>query len=358
MTDVLEIPAYAFDVKDWFKERPSKDVATEILEFIQSKGTPHLWRGHTHNAPPKGANVTFLGRYSLPPSHCTPSRAAPCPCCSPRSPKYFRCGLIAWFADEGVIRNVGDQCYKRMDPAGYELAMERFNHEVEVEREFDYLGKMVPKIPGILNLLTKNVAPLAAIDELCQTLTHTVINRLNMDLWGVISDGSLKTVKVEVVDLKDKRGIAQPHGFGEYVGFALLPGHIAFRPKPHRLRDEMNKAIHAIRQFDFGVEGPAHLLTKPDLERSILFRNMQSAFKAADKIVAQAEEIRRFFTPEQIGTFNRWSRHSDAPYHLFVGMTAAAFQIGKLGVDPFSIHWPKDFWTTLRPLPQLSEMAA
>lgn len=37
MTDVLEIPAYAFDVKG----RLSRDVVTEILEFIPPR-TAHL----------------------------------------------------------------------------------------------------------------------------------------------------------------------------------------------------------------------------------------------------------------------------------------------------------------------------
>jgi hypothetical protein len=49
MTDVLDIPACAFSIKDWFKERPSKDTIIEIQEFIARTGTPHLWRGQTEH---------------------------------------------------------------------------------------------------------------------------------------------------------------------------------------------------------------------------------------------------------------------------------------------------------------------
>src|ERR1035441_8757671 len=119
MADELVIPASAFEVKSDYFERPNTAVVNVILEFIRRFGTPHLWSGHTHTTPTKGSHVTFLGKYSLPKSHHRRAKWAPCPCCSLRHPKYFKQGLIAWFPDEGVIRCVGDKCYRRMDPEGY-----------------------------------------------------------------------------------------------------------------------------------------------------------------------------------------------------------------------------------------------
>src|SRR5690348_13308558 len=121
MSDELVIPASAFGVKAWFTERPDKALVNEIQEYIQKYGTPHLWRGHTHTLPLAGGRVTFLGKYTLPKSHWATTRRAPCPCCTPRRPKYFRCGLIAWFMDENVIRCIGDKCYKKLDPEGYRI---------------------------------------------------------------------------------------------------------------------------------------------------------------------------------------------------------------------------------------------
>ena len=149
MTFRLEIPASAFEVKASYFERPDKATVKLIHEFIKQFGTPHLWWGHTHNPPPKGSRVTFLGKYSLPKTHHRRAKWAPCPCCSPHSPKYFRQGLIAWFPDEGIIRCVGDQCYKKMDPEGYALAMDQLNAEIADQQTAEFLLGRIPNIPEV-----------------------------------------------------------------------------------------------------------------------------------------------------------------------------------------------------------------
>jgi hypothetical protein len=87
-------------------------------------------RYHTHSKPTKNARIVYIGRFDLPPSHQVPDRHAPCPCCSPRAPKYSREGKIAWFPDEHVVRMIGPDCFHTLNPEGHWEAVEVFKPAV------------------------------------------------------------------------------------------------------------------------------------------------------------------------------------------------------------------------------------
>src|ERR1700761_7414290 len=51
----------------------------------------------------------FVFDFHLKPEKRPDRREAPCPLCSPKSPKYYH-GSLAWFPVEGVYRCIGNEC--------------------------------------------------------------------------------------------------------------------------------------------------------------------------------------------------------------------------------------------------------
>lgn len=358
MTDELEIPAFAFSVKAWFKDRPERAIVNELHEHIRSQGTPHLWRGHTHTAPSKGARVTFLGKYKLPETHKMPEKWAPCPCCRLYGPKYFRCGLIAWFPDEHVIRCVGDQCYKKMDPEGYKLAMDQFNLEIATERDNSFVAARFPAIPGIAATLEQNLATLAAIDQVTHMLSATIRNRLNIDIWREVKEGVLRLFIVETHQVLNAHGTYDTMGFGEYSDYARLPGYLALRPKPHKLKERAADIILALKSIDLGADAALKVEALVETERRQIIKIFRKAMTMAEKLVAEATEIRRFFTPEAIASITGWGKQDDVPVPIWFKLSDTGVEVGKPDRPGFKVPYVPHFWANLQPIPKLSEIAA
>jgi hypothetical protein len=51
MSDEIDIPASAWEIKAIFPTRPGDDIVAEIKAYVKAFGMPYLWRGHTHSPP-------------------------------------------------------------------------------------------------------------------------------------------------------------------------------------------------------------------------------------------------------------------------------------------------------------------
>src|ERR1700692_2774877 len=290
MTDRLQIPDEAFRVKADYFERP-RELVPVIKEFIQRTGTPHLWPGHTHAKPAKGCRVTFLAKYSLPKTHRRPrSRWAPCPCCSPYHPKYFKHGLIAWFPDEGVIRCVGDKCYKAMDPEGYALAMEQLNTEIETERKASFLLTRIPRIPEYLRVISENVPALAAIDDMLNRLRKLLIETFDIDLWPEVKTGLLRYVVFRKEVRRSRLGDLEDATVPAFEDYGSIAGSIALKPGTSRFAMRVEQKIDNLATVNFGPDALTRVSTMTETEKQAAVKILTWAHKEAGKICREAAE--------------------------------------------------------------------
>jgi hypothetical protein len=192
MTLHLDIPDEFFDPKPFYQTRASAEsVLREIKDHIKKTGEPHRWRHHTHSKPVSGSRIVYLGTYDLPPSHQATDRHAPCPCCSPRSPKYSRNGKIAWFPDEHVIRMIGPECFQTLNPEGHWEAVAQFDREEASRRTIDYLIKNLHLAAEARTVIQKSYPTLDAIDNVHTTLQNRMTEFVRVDLWRHVSRGTL-----------------------------------------------------------------------------------------------------------------------------------------------------------------------
>lgn len=356
MTDELDIPESAFRVKSDYKERPSREIVGLIKEFIDRFGTPHLWWGHTHTKPEGGSRVTFLAKYGLPKNHHRREKWAPCPCCSPRHPKYFRHGLVAWFPDEGVIRCVGDQCYKKMDPAGYDLAMKQLNAEIESERNTEYLLARIPLIPQFLRTIDANMPTVVAIDAMRNRLVGLLDRTLAIDLWPHINSGVLqKLVFLEEIR-RGRSGIEEVHVVPQYVDYGSVPGHIALKPGRSTLSSRLDARRKNLSVIDFGSETATRIVAMTEPEKQSVAKILSWAHKEANRLIAEALLVRRFFHQDSLATVNGWAQHENCPVGIHFILTNDGLGVGRFKDDAHShLSWPANFWNVLTELELLAK---
>lgn len=358
MTNKLDLPESIFRVKADYSERPPADLVRLILQFIAQFGTPHLWWGHTHTKPVMPTRVTFLAKYTLPESHHREDRWAPCPCCSPRHPKYFRHGLVAWFADEGVIRCVGDKCYKKMDPVGYKLAMKQLNAEILSERNIEFLLARIPNIPSYLRTIDANLPTLRAIDGMRNAMLETLDKRLAINLWPHFNDGVLRKVLIQEEVRRGRDGSDEVHLVHHWADYAFVPGHIALKLERSTLASVLGARRQNLSTIDFGAEAATRVaaMTKPEQKAAV--KILSWGHSEAARLIAKAGAIRRFFTKDAIGTVNGWAKQEDCPAPVHFALDDQYFYVGRSETSHFRIPWPENFWTVLKDLEPLSKAAA
>lgn len=357
MPSELEIPASAFEIKAWYHERPEPALVKSLLEYIHQSGTPHLWSGHTHTKPTAGSNVTFLGKYALPKSHRRHTLWAPCPCCSLRKPKYFRQGLIAWFPDEGLIRCVGDKCYKRLDPKGYELAMEQLNTEIRQQRSAEFLLSRAPRIPEFLSVIRANLPALAGIDEMVATLQHTLVERLDIDLWPHVRTGMLRAPIFSWAEVEEDGEIARKMFVVGERDFALLAGYTALK-RQRGFHGQLNDARRVFETLYSDGELLEHVGTMSEVDKHQAMKFFSNSHRHARKVIARAEAARQFFSKVSVATVNSWANLPHSPIALHLAVDEDGFHVGRSEKSHFLLKWPKNFWDHLRTLDPLSQASA
>jgi hypothetical protein len=359
MATRLDIPDAAFQVKADYFDRPSRAMVAVIREFIERTGTPHLWPGHTHTKPTIGSRVTFLAKYGLPKSHRRRQRWAPCPCCTLNYPKYFRLGLIAWFPEEGVIRCVGHDCYKKMDPEGYELAMNQLNAEIEDQRTAEFLVARIPRIPDHLRVLNSNLPPLEAIDDMCNRLMSLLSKTFAIDLWPEAKTGTLRYVVMRKEIRRSRNGEQEEHTFADFENYGAIRGHIALKPGSSRFAARLRGKMSNLGVIDFGSEVEARIATMTETEKQAAVKILTWGHKESNRICAQAEEARRFFSQETVATINGWAQQEGCSTRIHLMLDGEGLHIARRANESHSlIRWPKNFWTNIRSLDPLSQAQA
>jgi len=160
-SNLIEIPPEALAGRPIFADRPGDEIIEEIQDFIRESYAPHLWRGHTHTRPAKDEPFLYLGDYQL-----LKGREAPCPCCCPVQPKYWRKGVIVWFPREKVIRLVGGDCFKSMVGAdAHVAAVRKLEEERRHKANIAIILRNADKLPGMISEIEKSLLVARAIDR-------------------------------------------------------------------------------------------------------------------------------------------------------------------------------------------------
>src|SRR6478735_1866700 len=160
MSERLQLPAHVFTDKPKYATRPGREIIRKIKEFIEKTGEPHMWPGHSHSRPGRHDRIVYLDTFDLPQSHrgeANRDRWAPCPCCHLHFPKYFRAGMIAWFPDQKLIRILGPQCFRKLNPEGHAIAIDQYDREQRIRRDIAFLIQNLPLLPAAMAAIRRAI---------------------------------------------------------------------------------------------------------------------------------------------------------------------------------------------------------
>lgn len=351
--DPVDIPQSALETKRWFPERPGSDIVREIKEFISECGKPYLWRGHTHTKPKPGALIVYIGEFDLPSRFKSKQYWAPCPCCSPRYPKYRENGKIGWFPEEHVIRIVGPDCFRALNAQGHDEALEQFRTEERREKDIRYLIDNLPIVPDLL-AATRAIIPVAeSVDEFSKSLKKRLADVLQIDLWRELRDGRLRlrVRRNEVYRQADgtvgTRQIEDIQDYASVDGYRLLsPNAMRFSP---RLRTIETHLVSLLNRTQIDVS------EQSDDERRKDAKLLGDCSRKLRAVVEELSDTRKFASQVSAATIRRWSEQAGSPLRIYTERTGSDFYIGRHRDEKIRIALGANFDDTFPVIPRLAE---
>ena len=356
MSDEIHIPEECRRPKPHYFERPDSALVKHIKEFIKETGQPHMWHGHTHTKPPKGARIDYLDEYDLPKRlHKAPEQWAVCPCCSPTHPKYYKGGKIGWFPDEGVIRLMGPDCFAALDKVGHRKAIEKLRAEQQLHRDTIYLLAHLTKVPDALRILEQAQATIEAVDNVRDTLRRDIPQALKAELWPLIKDGKLQVKKYrkEQIELADGKKETREVEF--IAQYSEIKGQRMLEPSDPDLAPSIRNAISTLRSMNPGHDAKATIAAMPEEDRKKNARALGRSLNNAKDAFAVAEELRLFLSVQTVATLRNWGMQDGCPIRIHVALDGLNFLVGRTEHENRRFIISRDFFSLLGTLPTLAE---
>jgi hypothetical protein len=352
MTDEIFVPPTASDPKPWWTQRPGESLIEEILTHIAATSQPFLWAGQTYNKPDKDSPIDYLAEFHLPKS----KPLAPCPCCTPRNPKY-RHGMIAWFPNESIIRIIGADCFKTINSHGHVEALKTFHAAKRRKSDIAYLLNHLDKVPELIRALEHAALIGHAVDDFRHAARAVFKEVLHADLWDLLRTGELRItrLKKQVVFIQGQG--EEEREFPVTETFAKIAGQNFLKPKSPRIGLRLEHALVALHSINIDPPYDTKIREMSADDRAKHAKFLSKAVDTANMMYAEINDLKQFTAPMNLSSLNAWCRIKECPIHIHLSFDGNNLHIGRSEYDTRRVEVPPAYNLTLRPLPQISKKA-
>jgi hypothetical protein len=361
MTDEIDIPASARDIKAIFPTRPSDEVVAEIKAYVKISGTPYLWSGHTHSPPAEDAEIVYLDEISLPTSHCgeiNREKWSPCPVCSPRHPKFYKAGMIAWFPVEKTIRIIGPECFASFNFEAHSVAYDAFRRDQEEKKNEAFLLSHLDHIGEVIDVIDASISTAKEVDRVREILARRIPFLIDFDLWNhVRAEQQLSTYSERRTTVRDRNGEEREVIVRGANVYGPIIGHTMLEPKAKLNWNRLDVCRTRLKMIAFGEKFAEYLASISPEEKRKLARHLQKEVRKARDLFDELNEVRRFLRPENVSTLRGWGKHEDCPTKFYIAFEPDGRQLrlGRTNQNFQSMTVREPFWETLRQIPILSD---
>jgi hypothetical protein len=324
-----------------FSTRPSDAVIDAFVQHVREAGEPESFPSITTTKPRSDSRPVFLRRFSIDRKKRRDGEMAPCPICSPESPKYLHDGYLTWYPDECAIRAIGPECGDTVF-GGTQYAEAKAAFDL-VERErvaVEFLHKNLPKALSMLVALTALEDAATEAERLHEQLRKSA-PRIHAKLRQMKSAGgaiSVSIVREKTKTKEDARSVG-PRGFGkadsDYDAIEEVFGHFPdttalyakFEPMKE-LRELLNKLtdLPQLRSSDeafLWACDASESLERLEAAVAILHDCAAGYVRLAERLDRFAE----FFSITLFDALDRWGNHEDSAFHLEAEAANGVFRL-------------------------------
>lgn len=338
--------------------------ADRNLSF-EARAIEHLRKTHhpesldgldwTHAA--KEQPFTIIYEINLKPDKRPDRLEAPCPLCSPYSPKYYH-GALVWFPSEGVYRCIGWDCAAHhIGRAESENAKREYRERKNRDFDAEFLFMNLGCIPAMLKCFEALLPAAVHAEKLRQKLGSAHVREPLRKVYKN-NDGRLVVWQVEEVDRLDPltggvRTIKErtPISFGKIDGWAALAGSFDF-PRKIRVESEYLKVLDQGEADEAELWVCDNAYKHPDNAR-IACRRLREANALYSRSLAAVGDVLAFFNQSNFERIRAFGYDSRNTIVIYAKAENGNFRIGPTSFDNVLIRPDFKVLTALPAWPEL-----
>ena len=213
----------------------------------------------------------------------------------------------------------------------------------------------LPRIGEYVKVVEGNLPTVAAIDDMLNRLSYVLYTTFAFNLWPEVSTGLLRYTVVRNEVRRAADGEEGIHTVMDFENYGSIDGFKALRPGTSRLAKKLQMRMENLRAIDFGGEVPARIGAMTEAEKQKAIKILSWAHREASRLLNEAEEARRFFTPVTIATLNGWSALEGSPVRIHFALDNEGLHVARDAWQPHSlVRWPEHFGRQLIALEHLT----
>lgn len=328
-------------VKDWFLTRGSAEAVIEAIRaHIKATGETHTCFCHTHTKPERTAVPVYIADFEIPDRFRKAKRFSPCPCCWDEFGKFGH-GKIAWFPDERVIRLIGPDCFKALNPEGHAKAQRAFEIEQEQKRNTDFLLSNLPHLGEVVSTIERAIGVADAIETFHAEM-GAKLSMLKVNLWPhVRRDGQLSIAVREAEFRRSDSGDMYSRDVEAQKPFARLPGYQMLDPVLEPLSSGLRTTLSRINPYNSGQEAKVAVEAMSDEERRQVAETLSRSVKKAKERIARIETLREFTERVAINTLRNWAAQDGCAIAFYCSHEGERIAIGKQQHQTINVALPE-----------------
>jgi hypothetical protein len=288
--------------------RPSDDYIERWRAHIEKTSHPETFEGVSTVRPRDLEGLVLLSGELKIQSHVREDQEmAPCPLCSPHSPKFMN-GLMAWFPLEKTVQFIGHSCAKRHLGEEFTVAERRFRSEWRARRVVDRWGALCESAPVALSWARQLLPICKAVDRARNMLTIEADGFSQMLQDEFRREGGRIFEEGPAFRGTDRKLTAVRKQVGTVIGLELL----ANGPQAQKLQ----RAIAVLESHSEPL--PELLLGDDETVARIVARgvSMRGALGDVQAVRNHVADARQFFHPNNLALLELWGELPSSPCTL------------------------------------------
>jgi hypothetical protein len=328
-------------IKDWFPDRESAEAVIEAIRaHIKATGETHTCFCHTHTKPERTAVPVYIADFEIPDRFRKAKRFSPCPCCWDEFGKFGH-GKIAWFPDERVIRLIGPDCFKALNPEGHAKAQRAFEIEQERKRNTDFLLSNLPRLNEVISAIERAII-VASVIETFHAEMKGKLSMLKVNLWPHVRRDGLLSVSVREAEFRrSDSGDMYSHNVEAQKPFARLPGYQMLDPVLDPLSAGLINTLSRITPYNSGQKTKEAVEAMSDEERRQVAETLSRSVKKAKEKIAKIETLRKFTERVAINTLRNWAAQEGCAIAFYCSHEGDRIAIGKQRHQTVNVALPE-----------------
>jgi hypothetical protein len=231
------------------------------------------------------------------------------------------------------------------------VAYDAFRKAQQEKRTLIFLLSHLGYIRETIAIIQHNFEAIREIDRVREIIARRIPIIIDFDLWRhVRGDQQLKTECEHRITSKDRYGEERQITVRESNIYGPVSGHIMLEPKAKPIYDRLKICHTRLRMIDFGERFAEHLGTLSSEDKAKVAKLLEKEIRKAQELLAEAVEVKRFLSLDNLATLRGWGKHEDCPTKLYIAFVPDGRQlrIGRTDQQFQVMKVQPPFWNTLR----------